>query len=263
MARRPSNFRIDNPASAVVQSHISYWGTSSGNGNIGGTTLICADLVAQPDFDGHQIVLIDGPYSGQTRDINGITTAGTVTVARAFDGQIVAGTAFAIVSRWNDPTIVDTVMRGLSVVDYWSNFYEEIQLGAVAATLTMPTVTVADLPAGSDIIKVNAIVSYRAVQNIYDGNNALDGDTVAATSQVIQVRSDAPGTWTDAINFVNGSFALITETREGAGAMFGQLNLATEVAANDTYEFRWLLAKSSWNNINFNDIQTGLRIWYR
>lgn len=98
MARRPGNLKIDNPAWPLLQALISYWGVTDALGGAGGVTLLCGDLVNQPDFDGNQVVIISGPYGGQARDINGITTGGVVTPHLAFGGQIVAGTIFAILA---------------------------------------------------------------------------------------------------------------------------------------------------------------------
>ncbi|MBA7485438.1 hypothetical protein ES707_20984 [subsurface metagenome] len=96
MARRPNGLRIDDPAFPLLQAFISYWGPTTANGGAGGATLICADLVNQPEFDGNQAVIISGPYGGQARDINGTTLLGTVTPASNFGGVITANTIFAI-----------------------------------------------------------------------------------------------------------------------------------------------------------------------
>ncbi|GAI51770.1 unnamed protein product, partial [marine sediment metagenome] len=69
-------------------------------------TLLCGDLVNQPDFDGNHAIIIDGAYGGQARDINGITTAGVVTPASNFGGVILAGTTFAILPIRTTPAEV-------------------------------------------------------------------------------------------------------------------------------------------------------------
>ncbi|GAJ11139.1 unnamed protein product, partial [marine sediment metagenome] len=35
-----------------------------------------------------------------------------------------------------------------------------------------------------------------------------------------------------------------------------------EVDENDGYDFQWLNAKAHLGNLQFNDVQVGLRIWY-
>ncbi|GAI61570.1 unnamed protein product, partial [marine sediment metagenome] len=66
----------------------------------------CGDLVNQPDFDGNHVVIIDGAYGGQARDISGVTTAGVVTPASNFGGVILASTTFAILPIRTTPAEV-------------------------------------------------------------------------------------------------------------------------------------------------------------
>ena len=150
-------------------------------------------------------------------------------------------------------------------LDFWSDPVEEIQLdGDVAATLALGTVTVHDLPAGATVVIAKAIFKFRMVENTNVAANKLDGATVANTSQVIQVADDTPGTYYDAINFVDDQFGLAAETREGGDVFIGSVNIAGagKVDANDGYLFRWLLALADEDYLNFNEVQVGLRIWY-
>ena len=152
------------------------------------------------------------------------------------------------------------------VMDFWSDSQEEVQLGdAVAgATVALPTVTIADLPSGATIVRAIAMFKFRMIENTNAAANKLNGATVAGTSQVIQVRDDTPGTWYDAINFVDDQFGLAAETREGGDVCIGSLDIAGsgKVDANDGYNFQWLLARADLDFLNFNDCQVGLRIWY-
>lgn len=147
-------------------------------------------------------------------------------------------------------------------MDYWSDPVEEVAVAAAAGTLALPDVTVADLNLGT-VVRVIAMFKARVVENTNVAVNSLDGATVASTSQVIQVRDDTPGTWRDAINFVDDQFSLAASTREGGDILMGQINIAVEVDANDTYNFQWLLAKANQNNLQFNGVQVGLRVWYQ
>ena len=79
-----------------VGSLISYEGTTTADGAVAGTTLICAALAALPDYDGNQVIITSGDNIGQARDIIGVTTAGVVTPHLAFDNQVVAGVDFVI-----------------------------------------------------------------------------------------------------------------------------------------------------------------------
>ena len=156
--------------------------------------------------------------------------------------------------------------RQLFSMDFWSDPAEEVQLGdAVAgATVALPTVTVGDLPSGATIVRAIAMFKFRMIENTNVAANKLNGATVANTSQVIQVRDDTPGTWTDAINFVDDQFGLAAETREDGDVLIGSIDIAGsgKVDANDGYNFQWLLGRADLDYLNFNDVQCGLRIWY-
>jgi len=160
-------------------------------------------------------------------------------------------------------TIITSQGRMLFSMDFWSNPQEEIQVPAIAATLVItPTVSVADLPAGATIVRAIGMFKFRMVENTYDGANALDGATVAATSQVIQVKETAGGAYIDAINFADNQFTFTALGREGGDVFIGQLDIAGEVDDDDSYTFQWLLRKADGDFIIFNDIQMGIRIWY-
>jgi hypothetical protein len=160
-----------------------------------------------------------------------------------------------------DPTEIDPPY---GVMDFWSDPQEEVQLGATAGTKTLPTVTVANLPSGATIVRAVAMFKFRMIENTNASANKLNGATVANTSQVIQVADDTPGTYYDAINFVDDQFGLAATTREGGDVLIGSIDIAGsgKVDANDGYLFRWLLARADLDNLNFNDVQCGLRIWY-
>lgn len=79
-----------------------------------------------------------------------------------------------------------------SVRDFWSEPQEEVAIPTVAADLALPSVVVTDLPAGAKTVHVVAMLKFRVVENINVAANSMDGATVAATSNVIRIRSDAP-----------------------------------------------------------------------
>lgn len=71
--------------------------TTTGDGNVGGTTLVCSQLTSYPNYNELVVKLQSGDYKGQAKPINGDTTTGTITVTEAFGGQVVSGTQFAII----------------------------------------------------------------------------------------------------------------------------------------------------------------------
>jgi len=92
-----------------VGSLISYAGTTTADGAGGGLTLVDNVLIDKPDFDGNLVIITSGAYEGQARDINGITTGGTVTPLSAFGGVIVEGTTFVIVGIRTTPAEVAAI----------------------------------------------------------------------------------------------------------------------------------------------------------
>lgn len=146
--------------------------------------------------------------------------------------------------------------RVLCSLDFWSLPQEEVAVTNVAGDKSLPDVVVAGLPAGATIVRAITIFKFRMVQNTNVAANKLDG------AQEIQVRDDSPSAWIDAINFVDDMFSLEAEAREGGDAIIGAIDVSATVDGNDTYNFQWDEALADLANINFNDIQVGIRIWF-
>lgn len=104
--RLPSGLPIDNPAYPLLQSGIAYIGYTSANGNVGGTTLVCADLDNHPTYVGNRAKILSGGAWGQDREMQIHAVGGVITVDAAFtdaagaNQQILAGTLFVVLSRY-------------------------------------------------------------------------------------------------------------------------------------------------------------------
>lgn len=146
--------------------------------------------------------------------------------------------------------------RGIFSIDFWSSPQEEVSVPAAAADQALPDVTVAGLPAGVTIVRVVALFKWRALENTNVAANKLNG------AQDIQVRTDAPGAWADAINLLDDMFGIAASTREGGDVIIGALDIKATVTGDDTYNFQWDEAVADVAALNFNDVQTGLRIYY-
>jgi len=146
--------------------------------------------------------------------------------------------------------------RQLFNIDFWSLPQEEVALTNAAGDKALPDVIVAGIPSGATIEKAIAIFKFRVVENTNVAANKLNG------AQEIQIRDDSPSAWTDAINFVDDMFSLAASTREGGDVIVGAINVSGTVVGNDTYNLQWDEAVADLDGINFNDIQTGLKIWY-
>lgn len=149
--------------------------------------------------------------------------------------------------------------RMLFSMDFWSNPVEEKAVTAAQVTAAVgAAVTVADLPAGATIVRAIVMMKFRMVENTNAAENSLDCTAV----QPIQVDDSVNTGWVTAIDFVDEQFKIAATTREAGDVLIGDNDVAARVDGNDTYDFQWLNAKAHLANIQFNDIQMGIRIWY-
>ncbi len=185
--------------------------------------------------------------NGATIQINGDCSGGTINI---YGNANVTGAGGGV--SINNYTLDVRTDRALYTLDFWSLPQEEVALTIAAADKGLPSVTVAELPAGATIVRAIAMFKFRMVENhTYAGVNSLDG------AQEIQVAASV-----SAINFVTGQFTLAETTREGGDVIIGLIDIAGTVNANGAYAFHWDLAKALQTGIKFNDIQMGIRIWY-
>jgi len=150
--------------------------------------------------------------------------------------------------------------RVLCSMDFWSDLVEEVAVTGTQSTvaITGGNVVVADLPAGATITRAIAMMKFRMVENTYAGVNKLD----AASALPMQVDDAGNTGWLTCIDFVDDAFTLAASTREGGDVIISDTDIAARIDANDTYDFQWLNAKADQNNIQFNDVQMGIRLWY-
>lgn len=144
-------------------------------------------------------------------------------------------------------------------MDFWSNLQEEAQLGAgdEAGVIALPSVVVADLPAGISITRAIAMYLFRALENTNVAANAVD-----VAGGHIEVKETAAGAWTTAIDFPDNSFGVAGSTREMGTVVLGDNDISGEVDANDTYDFQFDDIGVDQDFLNMNDVQTGLRIYF-
>ena len=281
----------------ILEALTSYTGVTTANGATpGNNTLIDSNLIGKNDFISGKAILIgsgvDAAYEDKgVESFDNVT--GEITVSAGFSAQIKQGTPFRILIvssggvvsalltdiiaqtdlisqiqtsvtqiQSDVTTIVTTTGEQLSSADFWSNPLEEAQINAAGVTVSLPAVTVDGLPSGATILRAIAMFKFRMVENTNATANKLNGGTVAGTSQVIQVRDDTPGAWSDAINFADEQFELEGEIREGGDVCIGSIDISGIVVGNDGYEFQWLLGRADLDFINFNDVQMGIRVWY-
>lgn len=188
-----------------------------------------------------------------TIDIAATSTGGTINIYGV--STLINNTGGAVV---NDYTLDTALGKAVYIMDFWSTPEDAITVTNVAADKTLPSVTVAGIPTGATILRAVAFIKFRALVNTDAANpNALDG------AQEIQVNDSAATGWVDAINLVDNQFTLDADTREGGDVFIGAIDISARVDGNDTYFFQIDEAIADVDGIDFNDLQTGLRIWYR
>ena len=146
--------------------------------------------------------------------------------------------------------------RSVIIQDFWSAYQEEIAVTATATDTSMPSVVISSLPSGATVNTVTALVKFRTIEDTSAAANKLSG------AQNIQVKKSTSSTWVDAIALVDDLFGIAASTREGGDALIGLTDISAEVTENATYNFQWALAIADGANLNFNDVQTGLRVEY-
>ncbi|NVM23870.1 MAG: hypothetical protein HWN68_19080 [Desulfobacterales bacterium] len=154
-------------------------------------------------------------------------------------------------------TLETSMGRTLFSMDFWSDMQEEVQVTSTAGNKTLPDVVIADLPAGTTIVRAVAMFKFRMVENTNAAENKINVD------QYIQVKK-AGQSFNNAIKMVNTAFTVAATTREGGDVVIGNIDLAgaNKVDGNATYNFQWTDADALGDNLNFNDVQVGLRILY-
>jgi len=166
-----------------------------------------------------------------------------------------------------DLTEIRNIILGMqagiaSMVDFWSEPVEEVQVNAAGITVNLPDVEIQGLPSGATVTRAIVILKFRMVENPSASANRLNGGSVSGISQLIQIRQSASGDWLDAVGFVDGQFGLEGQTREGGDVCIGSIDISSVVTGNGILGFRWLLARANADFLNFNDVQAGIRLWY-
>lgn len=147
--------------------------------------------------------------------------------------------------------------RPVCAMDFWSALVQQLQLtGTLQANLALnANVVITGLPAGATIIRAVVIFMCRAIENTNAAANSLNGN------QSIQVNF-AGGAFLSAINLLNGEIAVAASTREMGTVIVGSVDVKATVTGNGTCTFQIDAARAAQNNLNFNDYQVGVRVYF-
>jgi hypothetical protein len=158
------------------------------------------------------------------------------------------------------PNPLAVLPRIVSSMDFWSDVVEELQLtGALQVNLALPAaanVVIAGIPVGVTIVRVIVMFICRAIENTNVAANKLDGN------QNIQVNFGG-GAFANAINLADDLFGVAgSSTREMGTVVVGDNNMSATVLGNGICTFRIDAAKADLANLNFNDYQMGIRVYF-
>jgi len=82
-------------------------------------------------------------------------------------------------------------------------------------------------------------------------------------NQEIQVEMAVGGTWTDAIHLLNQQLAVVALCKEFGDVLIGSEDIKDQVPGNGEFiDFQWLNARVYDGEIELQDLQTGVRIWF-
>ena len=139
-----------------------------------------------------------------------------------------------------------------------SDIQATVVVNAVAADVALPGVVIpaGAIPPGATISRVLASVTWRKSVESSAAPNAVNG------AQAVQVRSDAPGTWRNAIDLADNSLDHAANATEGGMMLVGDNDLSVEVTGADTYELQWEQALVDGASITFHDWQCHLLVEY-
>lgn len=147
--------------------------------------------------------------------------------------------------------------RSLCSMDFWGVLTEELQLtSALQANLALGgNVVIAGLPDGLTLVRVVVMFMCRSIENTNAAANKLQN------AQNIEVAFGGAG-WLDAVALADDLFAVALSTREMGTVIVGAVDVKATVTGNGTCTFRIDAARADQNNLNFNDYQVGVRVYF-
>jgi hypothetical protein len=142
-------------------------------------------------------------------------------------------------------------------LDLWSTLSAQVQLTTSPLDKPLPSISIAGLPSGVSIARAIMMLVFRTLENTNAAQNYVSG------AQNIQVEKSPGGSWITGIALAGGELDVPASTRETGTVLMGTDDISSQVPANGTsMNFKWTSAVAAANNLNFNDVQVGIRIWF-
>lgn len=124
---------------------------------------------------------------------------------------------------------------------------------APAGDLSCPSIVVAGLPTGFTVTHAFLSIKWSKIVNGNGAANALSG------TQYIQLKLSS-GSYTNAIKIVDGLYPVAGSAEGESDVLWGDINLATTVTGNGTYEIQWTQALAALASLTFKNVQFFLEI---
>ena len=145
----------------------------------------------------------------------------------------------------------------LTVMDFWSDVDDAVTVDSAAADENLPSIVVEDIPAGATIDRVVGMFKYTARTDSSSAENYVEA------AQIISIDSDVARTSVvTMINLPTGSLQVDADKKEGGDVIIGDNDVSAEVTGNATYYVTWELADVHGNDMVFQDVQVGVRIYF-
>lgn len=140
----------------------------------------------------------------------------------------------------------------------WSLYTTTVQLTAVATNLALPSITMGGMPDNATVTYAQMLLKARKIENTNALANYVSG------AQNLQALLTGGSTWTTGIALSGGEFAVGASSSEAGDVMMGSEDISAQIPANGiVITFQWALALAAQANLNFIDVQTGIRVDYQ
>jgi hypothetical protein len=235
--------------------------TVSGTGGItvigdikGNVTISSTGLVSGTAFTGNLINDNGGTFTAYGNSVfYSFSNNNAASTANLFGGTV---TYFSYVNTGTVATR-NLMVKQLFSIDYWSIPQLSVAIPAGAASQALPNVVVASLPLYSTVVMAKTMIKFRSLSNA-GAANKLNG------AQHIQIQKGGAGGYADAISLIDDQLTVAAAAVDAPGdVIMGDHDVVAKVSASDTYNFQWTDANADVANLTLNDVQVGIRIWYR
>jgi hypothetical protein len=185
---------------------------------------------------------------------------GQITIGAPFTSPLLVGDEILLIhsSLGQPPNWARTFAVGAILCqDFWSSPASLITLNNAPADVSLPSV-LTNINA-INMVQASLMFKFRLIENTNVGANGLDG------IQSIAIQDPVGLAWTTAITFPAGFFAMPLTAREGGDVIIGAINIASVIQnafMSNIFPIRWTQALALANDLNFNDIQMGIRVWF-